>query len=426
MGETLQPCTLHPSDSSGHCAQKYRSRVALFVSEAARLACTLASAPPVAVTMRILPMTLLLAASTVRAVAHWQLSPDASSALQLDTARVGRKEAHARLLLLQQEEEERPHSPERRFLQQQQQSAHDVKKQQLLGPTVECKSWCAETGASLQESCSYRPCKQCPDCETLRKVPDCEAGEDDPQVPCVLWATQGECGRNPEFMQSSCPASCPAPCHVPERVASGARQHRVGTTQTSVVECKSWCAETGASLQETCSYRPCKQCPDCETLRKVPDCEAGEDDPQVPCVLWATQGECGRNPEFMQSSCPASCPAPCHVPERVASAARQHRVGTTQTSPHFIFSAPPAAAAAAAATLATTPATDPDTDPAAAPAATPTPAIPTADPDFAPLVDTDPGIEGDYHMELVPNFSPPRRQWRHLRPLRMNTAPSAP
>ena len=308
MWETLQPCTLHPSDSSGHCAQKYRFRVALFVSEAARLACTLASAPPVAVTMRILPMTLLLAASTVRAVAHWQLSPDASSALQLDTARVGRKEAHARLLLLQQEEEERPHSPERRFLQQQQQSAHDVKKQQLLGPTVECKSWCAETGASLQESCSYRPCKQCPDCETLRKVPDCEAGEDDPQVPCVLWATQGECGRNPEFMQSSCPASCPAPCHVPERVAS---------------------------------------------------------------------------------------------------AARQHRVGTTQTSPHFIFSAPAAAAAAAAATLATNPATDPDTDPAAAPAATPTPAIPTADPDFAPLVDTDPGIEGDYHMELVPNFSPP-------------------
>ena len=244
------------------------------------------------VTMRIPPvtLTLLLAASSVRAVGHWQLSPDASSALQLDTARVGRKEA--RLLLLHQEEEERPHSPERRLLQQQQQSAHDVKQQQLLGPTVECKSWCAETG-------------------------------------------------------------------VP--------------------------------LQETCTYRPCKQCKQCETLRKVPDCEAGEDDPQVPCVLWATQGECERNPEFMQSSCPASCPAPCHVPERVASAARQHRVGTTQTSPHSVFSAP-AAAAAAAAALATTPATDPDADPAAAPAS-----IPAADPDFAPLVDTDPGIEGDYH-----------------------------
>jgi hypothetical protein len=347
------------------------------------------------VTMRIPPvtLTLLLAASSVRAVAHWQLSPDASSALQLDTARVGRKEA--RLLLLQEEEEERPHSPERRLLQQQQESAHDVKQQQLLGPTVECKSWCAETGVPLQETCTYRPCKQCPDCETLRKVPDCEAGEDDPQVPCVLWATQGECERNPEFMRSSCPASCPAPCHVPELVASAARQHRVGTTQTSVVECKSWCAETGVPLQETCTYRPCKQCKQCETLRKVPDCEAGEDDPQVPCVLWATQGECERNPEFMRSSCPASCPAPCHVPVRVASAARQHRVGTTQTSPHFIFSAP---AAAAAATLATTPATDPDADPAAAPAATL-----AADPDFAPLIDTDAWADyydGDYHMEL--------------------------
>jgi hypothetical protein len=70
-------------------------------------------------------------------------------------------------------------------------------------------------------------------------------------------------------------------------------------------------------------------------------------------------------------------------------------VGTTQTSPHFIFSTP-AAAAAAAATLATTPATDPDADPAAAPAATP-----AADPDFAPLIDTDPGIDGDYHGALM-------------------------
>jgi hypothetical protein len=83
---------------------------------------------------------------------------------------------------------------------------------------------------------------------------------------CAAWADMGECSGNPAFMHVKCARACDA----------------CGSLEFGA-------ARAAATLQA--SEPPKKKCTDKATE----------------CALWARNGECLRNPRYMQISCASSC-----------------------------------------------------------------------------------------------------------------------
>ncbi|KIH67777.1 shTK domain protein [Ancylostoma duodenale] len=81
---------------------------------------------------------------------------------------------------------------------------------------------------------------------------------------CGFWARNDECKKNPEWMQANCQLSC-----------------RVCNTD---------------------SNKPSTQKSQCGVGKESNCCDK---DPS--CALWASQGECSKNPEWMLSNCQLSC-----------------------------------------------------------------------------------------------------------------------
>lgn len=79
---------------------------------------------------------------------------------------------------------------------------------------------------------------------------------------CGSWAKRGECTSNPEYMLTYCQKSCNS-CPNPGEV--------VPTTTTE--------APNPSSCQDTDKY----------------------------CNYWAKNGECAKNPKYMNKYCPKAC-----------------------------------------------------------------------------------------------------------------------
>ena len=182
---------------------------------------------------------------------------------------------------------------------------------------------------------------------------------------CLFWAQNGECGRNPAYMTSACAKSCNACESVDETAAPTRRPTRsgpAGPPDISCVDsndaCEFWASmgECGANptyMNEFCT-RSCNGCggssgpseptrrptrrptrkptrkPTRQPTRKPTKAkptrkptrkptgnkptEGSGDTAAAPCFdrnegceFWASNGECGRNPTYMDDYCPKAC-----------------------------------------------------------------------------------------------------------------------
>ena len=106
-----------------------------------------------------------------------------------------------------------------------------------------------------------------------------EYGHDDKDVPCAMWAKQGECKRIPVYMHSNCPVSCGVSAPAPSSSLSSTRP----TSGESKDGCSSWCAEHTGALEVKCSFIPCSKCAECESHN-----DASFNEPRV--GAWPTSG----------------------------------------------------------------------------------------------------------------------------------------
>ena len=98
---------------------------------------------------------------------------------------------------------------------------------------------------------------------------------------CPGWAAAGECRNNAEWMARSCAASC-GHCSTLEQ-PDGSLRRLVVESSGAAVELHTW--------EPTVSVAELNQCIDHDAS----------------CRMWATQGECDANPEWMHRTCLESC-----------------------------------------------------------------------------------------------------------------------
>jgi len=114
--------------------------------------------------------------------------------------------------------------------------------------------------------------------------------DDDSQ--CELWASSGECERNPVFMNTSCKRSCG--------------------------QCRGDLQDLGAAAAKR------RSCTDHSSF----------------CGQWAAVGECDSNPNYMRANCPVTCHLcqsdACHD-EDTAACASEAAAGKCSTDPESMF-----------------------------------------------------------------------------------------
>lgn len=133
---------------------------------------------------------------------------------------------------------------------------------------------------------------------------------------CSQWASQGHCQTNARYMHPHCPQSCRV-CHNQTRISSLPFGHtlqlqspahyrvydvageRYGVPQTvnsqAVLDLLQHIHQYYESVVAA-NYPSIAQCRNRHAL----------------CATWAIQGECEKNPRYMQQECPVVCEA-CHV-----------------------------------------------------------------------------------------------------------------
>ncbi|KAL5004699.1 hypothetical protein ScPMuIL_018155 [Solemya velum] len=118
---------------------------------------------------------------------------------------------------------------------------------------------------------------------------------------CYIWAQQGECGRNPDFMESKCGKSC--------GVCQNIHDSKPGQCVDVYPEpkCEKW-AEYGDCLtnEDWMSVNCRKTCRACSSSdNSHMNCDNDHDDKE--CDEWARDGECHMNIDWMFDNCKKSC-----------------------------------------------------------------------------------------------------------------------
>lgn len=162
-------------------------------------------------------------------------------------------------------------------------------------------------------------CKRCNESTNREDVANKEWNQDcnDTNVNCVWWADTGECQKNPGFMLANCKLSCQK-CNS-EKNAGNKKEEgldpKIAGCKDNHSNCGLW-AETG-ECQKNPGYMfvgcklSCKQCnaKNTEENKKEEDPSHKHDcmDTNSNCGLWASMGECQRNPDYMLPNCKQSC-----------------------------------------------------------------------------------------------------------------------
>lgn len=105
---------------------------------------------------------------------------------------------------------------------------------------------------------------------------------EDTRKECNRWARAGECSRNPGFMSASCRLSC-GKCGVDDEAGGETRE----------------AAERQLTAEQDEEDEDNHE--DEEDTHK--DCF----DIRAECPSWSSQGECSKNPRYMEVNCRASC-----------------------------------------------------------------------------------------------------------------------
>ena len=129
---------------------------------------------------------------------------------------------------------------------------------------------------------------------------------------CAVWAENGECSKNPEFMERRCASACAEAERRREAAADattvGVEQAEATSYHASEAECNGWaahgeCERNKAWMLKACTaacYRIASGLPVAESPPKASVSAAS-------CERWAGVGECERNPTWMQQECAAAC-----------------------------------------------------------------------------------------------------------------------
>ena len=169
----------------------------------------------------------------------------------------------------------------------------------------------ALTSASVARANRAATCRRA--CGWCDAPDDGSAGQEacsDEDIRCEKWFAQGECKKNPGFMNVECRRSCDACSAAPQAApaAAGASTAVDPSCKDSSGKCDAWakddhCVRNRRFMAVTCR-RACGWCSAAE------DGSAGKaacSDEDIKCETWVGQGECKKNPSFMKSECRRSC-----------------------------------------------------------------------------------------------------------------------
>jgi len=171
---------------------------------------------------------------------------------------------------------------------------------------------CAKTSGVLLNCAAT--CEACSMRKTVELATRCAS--EDQSSDCYAWAKSGQCEVNPGYMIRQCPAACgdygvrlawmatrmgvingcERPEAIPERCAdlSGDCEERAKKTLAG-------CGEN-IGLLLSCP-QTCSACPHYKMIEAATRCENKNDS----CELWASQGECGNNTNYMLRHCQYAC-----------------------------------------------------------------------------------------------------------------------
>lgn len=110
---------------------------------------------------------------------------------------------------------------------------------------------------------------------------------------CSVWAQDGECIRNTQYMKTHCPAACTS---LKEVVCEDVHPH-----------CSQWaelgeCEENAAEMHKYCQ-EACGVCDVSEAETDDADCKNEHN----LCSFWAENGECESNPTYVRKMCDDCC-----------------------------------------------------------------------------------------------------------------------
>lgn len=157
--------------------------------------------------------------------------------------------------------------------------------------------------------------------------------DQDPQ--CPGWADKGECSSSSAFMKENCQKSCKS-CHTTtstttkttttkttatSSTVTSTKKKKVTTTTAPTTSTEEACADVNTlcsawSTQGECQKNPvymnkmCKKsCKGCsaQPSTAAPSSAASCLDKVTNCAAWASSGECTKNPKYMAARCKKSC-----------------------------------------------------------------------------------------------------------------------
>ncbi|KAJ8310113.1 hypothetical protein KUTeg_011978 [Tegillarca granosa] len=123
---------------------------------------------------------------------------------------------------------------------------------------------------------------------------------------CYIWARQGECVRNKNFMEQNCRKACGL-CGTENEPRSNFCEDHYDTAK-----CEKWKANSDCIIAEEFMKKNCRQtCGFCDSssLNKPPpgtNCANTYQD-SAKCEEWARKGECAANPLWMPQNCQKAC-----------------------------------------------------------------------------------------------------------------------
>jgi hypothetical protein len=181
-----------------------------------------------------------------------------------------------------------------------------------------------KAAAEAEKAASHHAIDAIPAPPALASSAPCHWGHDTSdvngeEVPCVLWASQGECKRIPEFMRSTCPAACGCPAPVLKRSPDLADLH-------------------SPNMKE----KPRIKLPRPESFQATTPLAPSGPRPVQACAEWAAAGECQANPDYMRTQCLLACQKVGAAP---AATAKPAPAATVRPAPAAAARPAPAAAA---------------------------------------------------------------------------------
>ncbi len=163
--------------------------------------------------------------------------------------------------------------------------------------STKCAFWATEGECTSNPNYMNVNCEQsCGLCGDVEGPPEPECTDENEQ--CPEWAVQGECTRNEAYMSVNCKDSC-GYCGCEDQNADCA--DFLSSNNTCIqFKCELWASqgecENNVDYMTIYCRKSCDLCVDLSCI-----------DEDSRCGGWASAGECDSNPDYMSRNCKKSC-----------------------------------------------------------------------------------------------------------------------